>query len=63
MKLSTTQFVIGIDPGNAKHAICVMERDSGKIIDERNITNHRESLRRLSKKYPWPPPEKMVHVE
>jgi len=52
MNRSSTQHVIGIDLGNAKHAICVTERASGEIIDERNITNHRESLRRLSKKYP-----------
>lgn len=52
MKTSSTTYVIGIDLGNAKHAICVTDRVSGEIIDERNITNHRESLRRLSKKYP-----------
>ena len=52
MKTSSTQHVVGIDLGNAKHAICVTERSTGEIIDERNITNHRESLRRLSKKYP-----------
>jgi transposase len=49
MKRSSTQHVIGIDLGNAKHAICVTERSSGEIVDERTITNHRESLRRLSK--------------
>lgn len=52
MKTSSPSKVIGIDLGNAKHAICVMSHVTGKIIDERNITNHRESLRRLSKKYP-----------
>ena len=52
MKTSSTQHVVGIDLGNAKHAICVTLRSTGEIIDERNITNHRESLRRLSKKYP-----------
>lgn len=52
MKKSFAQFVVGIDLGNAKHAICVMLRESGEIVDERSITNHRESLRRLSKKYP-----------
>jgi transposase len=41
-----------MDLGNAKHAICVTLRSTGEIIDERNITNHHESLRRLSKKYP-----------
>lgn len=52
MKNSSTQYVIGIDLGNAKHAICVTDRRSGAIVDERNITNHRESLRRVSQKYP-----------
>ena len=52
MNTTSTQHVIGIDIGNAKHAVCVTERASGEIIDERNITNHRESLRRLSQKYP-----------
>lgn len=52
MKTSTTQYVVGIDLGNAKHAICVTLRSTGEIIDERNITNHRESFRRLSQKYP-----------
>lgn len=52
MKTPSTEHVVAIDLGNAKHAICVTLRESGEIIDERNITNHRESLRRLSKKYP-----------
>lgn len=30
----------------------VIRRDSGERVDERTITNHRESLRRLSQKYP-----------
>ena len=52
MKPPSTQHVVGIDLGNVKHAICVTDRASGEILDERNITNHRESLRRLSQKYP-----------
>ena len=51
LKTSSTQHVVGIDLGNAKHAICVTLRSTGEIIDQRNITNHRESLRRLSKKW------------
>lgn len=47
-----TDQVVGIDLGNTKHAICVVDRVSGEIIQERNITSHRESLRRLSRKYP-----------
>jgi len=44
--------VIGIDLGNAKHAVCVVDAKSGEILKERNITNHLESLRRLSKSHP-----------
>lgn len=51
MKSKIPLFIIGIDLGDKKHAICVLNRD-GDIIDERTITNHRESLRRLSQKYP-----------
>ena len=50
MKKSSNQ-TIGIDLGDRKHAICVLD-DAGSVIEERSITNHRESLRRLSKKYP-----------
>ena len=41
---------IGIDMGDKKHAICAIDA-SGEIVDERTITNTRESLRRLSKKH------------
>lgn len=44
-------ITIGLDLGDKKHAICVLD-SAGNIIDERSITNHRESLRRLSLKYP-----------
>lgn len=51
MKTKQTTHTIGLDLGDKRHAICVLNR-SGEIIDERSITNHRESLRRLSQKYP-----------
>lgn len=51
MKTKSPFFTIGLDLGDKKHAICVLNQD-GEIIDERSITNHRESLRRLSQKYP-----------
>lgn len=51
MKTKSPFFTIGLDLGDKKHAICVLDQD-GDIIDERSITNHRESLRRLSLKYP-----------
>lgn len=51
MKTKIPLITIGLDLGDKKHAICVLNQD-GDIIDERTITNHRESLRRLSQKYP-----------
>jgi transposase len=44
-------ITIGLDLGDKKHAICVIDQ-AGTIIDERMITNYQESLRRLSEKYP-----------
>ena len=44
-------WTVGIDLGDKKHALCVIDAD-GEIVEQRTITNHRESLRRLSKKYP-----------
>jgi len=51
MKTKIPLITIGLDLGDKKHALCVLNQD-GEIIDERTITNHRESLRRLSQKYP-----------
>ena len=44
-------ITIGLDLGNKKHAICVLNK-ADEIIEERSITNNRESLKRLSHKYP-----------
>ena len=44
-------ITIGLDLGDKKHAVCVLN-EAGEIIDERMITHHTESLRRLSQKYP-----------
>ena len=49
--MKNTSSIIRIDLGDKKHAICALDQ-SGDPIDERTITNHRESLRRLSQKYP-----------
>jgi transposase len=46
-----SKTTLGIDLGDKKHAICAIDA-CGTIIDERSITNHRESLRRLSLKHP-----------
>jgi transposase len=51
MKSKIPFITIGLDLGDKKHAICVLDQ-AGEIIDERTITNHPESLRRLSLKYP-----------
>ena len=51
MKNIIPPLTIGLDLGDKKHAICVLDQD-GAVVDERTITNHRESLRRLSLKYP-----------
>lgn len=51
MKTKIPLITIGLDLGDKKRAICVLNQD-GEIIDERSNTNHRESLRRLSLKYP-----------
>ena len=51
MKNKIPLITVGLDLGDKKHAICVLNQE-GEIIDERMITNHRESLRRLSLKYP-----------
>lgn len=52
MKTTESPIItIGIDLGDRKHSICALDA-SASIIDERTITNHRESLRRLSEKHP-----------
>jgi transposase len=51
MKTNPSTTTIGIDLGDKKHSVCALDA-SGSIIYERSITNHRESLRRLSSKYP-----------
>lgn len=51
MKTTSIQITIGIDLGDKKHAICVLD-SRNEIIEERSITNDIESLRRLSKKHP-----------
>ena len=51
MKTTNPDTTIGLDLGDKRHAICVLDQQ-GEIIDERSITNHRENLRRLAKKYP-----------
>ena len=42
---------IGIDLGDRKHAVCVLDR-SGEVISELTIANTRESLAGLAAEYP-----------
>ena len=44
--------IVGIDLGDKSHVISVIAREPSERVDERSIANHRESLRRLSQKYP-----------
>jgi len=52
MKDHLSEEIIGIDPGDLKHVISVLNREPKVIVDEWTITNHVESLRRLSQKHP-----------
>lgn len=51
MKTTIPETTVGIDLGDKKHAICAIDSE-GELIEQRPITNHRESIRRLSQKYP-----------
>lgn len=51
MKTNIPSTTVGIDLGDKKHAICAIDFE-GEMIEQRSITNHRESIRRLSQKYP-----------
>lgn len=43
--------VIGIDLGDLRHVVCVIDKD-GEPVEECSITNTRESLTKIAKKYP-----------
>lgn len=45
------EFTVGIDLGDKKHAICVLDRN-GRIIAEYKIGNHAAAIWTLSQKYP-----------
>lgn len=51
MNTNIPLITIGLDLGDKQHFICVLDQ-SGKVVEQRSITNHKESLRRLSIKYP-----------
>lgn len=51
MKSKTSTFTIGIDLGDRKHAVCVLDA-KGEIVKQESIANSRGSLTALSKRYP-----------
>jgi transposase len=51
MKSKIPTITIGLDLGDKKHTICVLNR-TGDTVEERLITNNSEALKRLSQKYP-----------
>ena len=42
---------VGMDLGDLRHQVCVPDK-KGEVVEERSITNTRDSLARLAKKYP-----------
>ncbi|HEX7261675.1 MAG TPA: hypothetical protein VF258_07660 [Luteolibacter sp.] len=51
MNTKIPSITIGLDLGDKKHAICVLNK-AGEFVDARSIISHRDSLRRLSGKHP-----------
>jgi transposase len=53
---TATAFVpthtLGIDLGDKRHFVCVMDHASGKILEERSFPNTREQLLKLAAAYP-----------
>jgi len=41
MKHRLSKEIVGFDLEDQKHVISVLERKSGKVVEERTITNHR----------------------
>jgi transposase len=51
MKIKPSNITIGIDLGDRKHAVCVLD-GAGNVIKHETITNSRGSLTALSRRYP-----------
>jgi hypothetical protein len=51
MKTKSSTETVGIDLGDRKHAICVLDA-AGEILTDSKITNSRDAMTRLSKKHP-----------
>jgi transposase len=48
---STCGFTIGLDLGNCRHQVCVLDA-SGEVVHEGALTNSRPALQRLASNYP-----------
>jgi transposase len=51
MKNKSSAITIGIDLGDRKHAVCVLDA-SGEVLKRESIANSRPSLTALSRRYP-----------
>ena len=51
MKNKSSTFTIGIDLGDRKHAVCVLDA-KGEVVKQESISNNRPSLAALSRRYP-----------
>jgi transposase len=51
MKKKSSAITIGIDLGDRKHAVCVLDAN-GEILKQETIANNRGSLTALSRRYP-----------
>ena len=50
-KKTIPEYTIGIDLGDAKHAICVPDAE-GEVVGQRPMSDSREALKRLARSYP-----------
>ena len=57
MKTPSKPNTIGLDLGDRKHSICVLDHRGG-ILKEETITNTRGSLTALSKRHPGASPSR-----
>jgi transposase len=51
MKNKSSTYTIGLDLGDRKHAVCVLD-GAGNVLKHGIITNSRESLTALSRRHP-----------
>jgi len=51
MKNKSSTQTVGLDLGDRKHAVCVLDAN-GEILKQESITNTRPSLTALSRRHP-----------